>query len=311
MSDTKLEIAFGEYDRTRILADGIVKINGVDAVFHSHRIVTEVFDGMIRKRAFDVSELGMTYFLRTMDFEEPPFIAIPIFPNRSSRHSAIYINKANGIKAPGDLVGKTIGEFAVYGHDAGVWPKGILSDDYGVTPDQCRWIVGALDWPLKPVDFIPRPHPANVEVEQAPEGKDLGEMLEEGEIDALIAADIPKCVLEKSPKVARLFEDSPTVGARLLPAHEYFSHHAHHRCPQRTSLGTARNRAGSLPRLLRRQSCRPRAVQKRHDLQQYGNHDALVQQTCGRGSHPTGRRLVALWPDGEPQGRGHFLALSF
>ena len=62
MSDTKLEIAFGEYDRTRILADGIVKINGVDAVFHSHRIVTEVFDGMIRKRAFDVSELGMTYF---------------------------------------------------------------------------------------------------------------------------------------------------------------------------------------------------------------------------------------------------------
>ena len=146
-----------------------------------------------------------------MDFEEPPFIAIPIFPNRCFRHSAIYINKASGIKAPGDLVGKTIGEFAVYGHDAGVWPKGILSDDYGVTPDQCRWIVGALDWPLKPVEFIPRPHPANVEVEQAAEGKDLGEMLEEGEIDALIAADIPKCVLEKSPKVARLFEDYETV----------------------------------------------------------------------------------------------------
>ena len=207
MSNTKLEIAFGEYDRTRILADGTVKIDGVDATFHSHRIVTEVFEGMIRKQAFDVSELGMTYFLRTMDFEEPPFIAIPVFPNRCFRHSAIYINKASGIKTPADLVGKTIGEFAVYGHDAGVWPKGILSDDYGVMPDQCRWIVGALDWPLKPVDFIPHPHPANVEVEEAPEGRDLGEMLEAGEIDALIAADIPRCVLEKSPKVGHLFED--------------------------------------------------------------------------------------------------------
>ena len=197
MSDTKLEIAFGEYDRTRVLADGTVKIEGVDATFHSNRIVTEVFKGMIQEHAFDVSELGMTYFLRTMDFEEPPFIAIPVFPNRCFRHSAIYINKASGIKTPGDLAGKTVGEFAVYGHDAGVWPKGILADEFGVTPDQCRWIVGALDWPLKPIDFIPHPHPANIEVEQAPQGTDLGAMLENGEIDALIAADVPKCILGK------------------------------------------------------------------------------------------------------------------
>ena len=211
MSNIKLDIAFGEYDRTRVLADGTVKIEGVDASFHSNRIVTEFFQGMIQKRAFDVSELGMTYFLRTMDFEEPPFIAIPVFPVRCFRHSAIYINKASGINAPGDLAGKTVGEFAVYGHDAGVWPKGILSDDYGVTPDQCRWIVGALDWPLQPIDFIPHPHPENVEVEQSPQGTDLGAMLEAGEIDALIAADVPKCILEKSPKVAHLFQDYEAV----------------------------------------------------------------------------------------------------
>jgi hypothetical protein len=33
----------------------------------------------------------------------------------------------------------------------------------------------------------------------APQGTDLGEMLDTGEIGALISADIPKCVLEKSP----------------------------------------------------------------------------------------------------------------
>ena len=86
-------------------------------------------------------------------------------------------------------------------------PKGIPSDEYGVTPDQCRWIVGGLDWPLAPIDFIPQPHPANVDMTPAPGGKDLGEMLEAAEIDALISADVPKCALNNSPKVARLFSD--------------------------------------------------------------------------------------------------------
>jgi Metal binding domain of Ada len=40
---------------------------------------------MIRQREFDVSELGMTHFLRTMDVADPPFIAIPVFPNRCFR----------------------------------------------------------------------------------------------------------------------------------------------------------------------------------------------------------------------------------
>ena len=211
MNATKLNLAFWNYDRTRALTDGTVKIDGVDASFHRSRIVTEIFERMIRGREFDVSELGLTYFLRTMEFDDPPFLAIPVFPNRCFRHSAIYINKASGIQRPEDLVGKTIGELAVYGHDAGVVPKGILSDDYGVTPDRCRWIVGGIDFPMKPVDFIPQPHPSGVEVTWAAEGTDLGEMLEAGKIDALISADVPKCVLEKSPKVSRLFEDYETV----------------------------------------------------------------------------------------------------
>ena len=211
MSNLKLDIAFWDYDRTRALADGTVKIDGVDASFHSARIVTEIFEGMIRQRKFGVSELGMTYFLRTIDADDPPFIAIPVFPNRAFRHSAIYINKASGIQKPEDLAGKTIGELAVYGHDAGVMPKGMLSDEYGFKPEQCRWVIGGLDWPLKPIDFIPHTHPANVEVTDVPKGKELGAMLEAGEIDALISADVPKCILENSPKVTRLFPDYTSV----------------------------------------------------------------------------------------------------
>jgi len=54
MTNRKLDIAFWKYDRTRLLADGTVKIDGVDATFHSARIVPQIFEGMIRQRAYDV-----------------------------------------------------------------------------------------------------------------------------------------------------------------------------------------------------------------------------------------------------------------
>ena len=211
MSDLNLKFAFWNYNRTHALVDGTVKIDGVTASFEGACIVTEIFERMIRKREFDVSELGLSYFLRTFDFDDPPFLAIPVFPNRCFRHSAIYVNTSSGIEKPQDLAGKTVGELAIYRHDAGVWPKGILSDEYGVTLDQCRWVVGGLDWPLPPIDFIPQPHPANVDITWVSEGQDLGAKLEAGEIDALISADVPKCVLDGSPKVARLFPDYEAV----------------------------------------------------------------------------------------------------
>lgn len=211
MDNAKVDIAFSNYDRTRLLADGTVDIKGVNPTYHSARIVPEIFEAMIVKRAYDISELGMTYFLRTFENGKSPFVAIPVFPNRAFRHGAIYINKASGIGRPEDLVGKRIGELALYGHDAGVMPKGILSDDYGVRPEQCRWVVGGIDFPMDPITFVPRPVPDGVEVEYVGKDIDLGDMLVAGEIDALISADIPKCILEHSPEVGRLFKDYVSV----------------------------------------------------------------------------------------------------
>lgn len=211
MSNLKLNIAFMNYDRTRALIDGTIKIDGVDASFTSAGLVSDIFERMVRGREFDVAELGLSFYLRTLDFDDPPFIAIPVFPNRQFRHSAIFTNTSSGIKEPKDLEGKTIGEFAMYGHDAGVVAKGILADEYGVNLDQCRWIIGGFDQPIPPFDFVPQLHPAHVDVRRAPAGKALGPMLEAGEIDAFISADVPQCVLNRSPKVARLFPDYEQV----------------------------------------------------------------------------------------------------
>ncbi len=211
MSNLKLKFAFLQYDHTLPLFEKTVQFEGVDGSFETAKIPSDIFERMIRDRAFDVSEMGMTYYLRTLDFEDPPFVALPVFVARAFRHAAIYINTASGIQRPQDLAGKVIGEFGMYGHDGGIWPKGILSDEYGVKPEQSRWIIGASDWYMAPFDFIPQPHPDDVDVQPVPQGKTLGDMLETGEIDAFLSARAPKCFINRSPKVARLFPDYEAV----------------------------------------------------------------------------------------------------
>jgi len=211
MAALKLNFAFWNYDRTRALTDGSVGIAGVDMTYRSDVIVSDIFERMVRGREFDVSELGLTFYLRTLDLDDPPFIAIPVFPNRFFRHSSVFINKSKGITSPHDLAGKTVGELLTYGHDAGVWAKGIFSDEHGFAPERCRWVIGGTDHPQKPHDFIPQPHPANIDVSAAPPGRALGPMLEAGEIDALFSAIVPQCVLTKSPQTGRLFDDYERV----------------------------------------------------------------------------------------------------
>jgi 4,5-dihydroxyphthalate decarboxylase len=92
---------------------------------------------------------------------------------------------ASGISGPADLAGKTVGELGIYGQDSGVSAKGILMDEYGFKPEQCRWVIGGLDRPLDPCDFVPRPHPADVEVTVAPDGKALGPMRGDRDVPAV------------------------------------------------------------------------------------------------------------------------------
>lgn len=207
MNDT-LTIAVYPYEHTAALFDGTVTIPGMAAT--TKPLVSDIFRRMVHGD-FDAAELGLTYFLRTFDLADPPFLALPIFPNRNFRHSAIFVNTASGIEQPADLAGRTVGEFALYGHDAGVWPKGILADNYGVTPDQCHWIIGGTNHPVPPFDWIPQPVPAGVDVRHAGPDRTLSAMLDAGEIDALISVDVPQPLLDGSPNVARLFPDYETV----------------------------------------------------------------------------------------------------
>ena len=56
-----------------------------------------------------MSEISLSSYVLTLNQDNPPFIALPVFPSRFFRHQSIFINKNAGITKPADLRGKRIG----------------------------------------------------------------------------------------------------------------------------------------------------------------------------------------------------------
>jgi len=208
MSDLKLSLAMGNYDRTRAIVDGRVKIDGVDPV-PMLLSPEEMFFRAFRHQAFDISELSLSSYSISVARGNPHYVAIPVFLSRAFRHTSVYIRTDRGINRPEDLKGKRIG-IAEYQLSANVWVRGILDEDYGVKPSDVIWVRGGMDTPGRP-EKIKVDLPSDLTIEAAPEGATLNEMLAAGEIDGFIGPRWPRCFAEGHPHVGRLFADS--IGA--------------------------------------------------------------------------------------------------
>lgn len=206
----KLKLSFGcwDYDRIRALTDGSVKPEGIQLNW-LNMPVEETFWRMMRHQEFDVSELSLSSFLIACDRGFPKFTAIPVFMSRSFRHSGIYINTNSGIKKPEDLKGKKIG-VPEYQLTACVWIRGILQDEYGVKPSDIYWYTGGQEKPGR-IEKIKLDLPGDVNIQPIDANQTLNGMLEEHELDALIAPRAPSCFLLGSPNVKRLFTDYKTT----------------------------------------------------------------------------------------------------
>lgn len=209
MSRLNLSVAMGDYDRTRALFDGRVQIDGVDPVFMLLN-PEEMFFRAMRSRDFDISELSFSSYLVKHSRGECPYIAIPVFLSRAFRHTCMYVRK-DRIKRPEDIKGKRVG-LPEYQLTANVWARAILQDDFGVRPEDVTWVRGGIDTPGRP-EKIPLQLPAGVNVESAPEGLTISELLDRGEIDAFMAPRPPSRHVLQNPQVGWLFED-PTAVAK-------------------------------------------------------------------------------------------------
>ena len=208
MGKLPLTMACWNYDRTRALMEGRVPIDGIE-LNYLNLPVEETFFRMMRYREFDVSEMSLSSYTLSLFQENPPFIAIPIFPSRCFRHSCIFVNADSGIREPKDLAGKRIGN-PEYQMTATVWIRGILSDEYDVPVTSPTYFTGGEEEAGRP-EKVGVALPPAFRVQAIPPEKTLSQMIEAGEIDALYTARSPSTFRRGSGKVRRLFSDYQTA----------------------------------------------------------------------------------------------------
>jgi 4,5-dihydroxyphthalate decarboxylase len=201
----RLTLACGRYDRTQALIDGRVRVEGVDELVYLALRPGETFWRMLNHEEFDASEMSLSSYTILRSEDDRRFVALPVFPSRVFRQNALYVRWDSPLRDARELKGKRIG-VGDYQMTAAVWTRGFLRHEYGVRPEELRWVVG------KPIRAIRQPQ--GIDIELLPEGKNFEAMLERGEIDALMSVMIPRAL---GSAIRRLIPDFRRV------EHEYYT----------------------------------------------------------------------------------------
>ncbi len=205
---TKIPVRFacGLYDRMQALYTREVEPEGIDLQFLNIDAPRKIFDLMAGEQAFDVSELSCSEFITRMSTGDDSFVALPVFPSRTFRHSFITVNRRSGIRSPKDLEGKRIG-VPLYTMTAAVWIRGVLQDDYGIDFSKVQWVEGSINSATSHGTPTLMPLAREVSIERGHnEGKSLSQLLDEGSIDAIFGTTLPEC-RRHNPDIQRLFPD--------------------------------------------------------------------------------------------------------
>ena len=199
-----LTLACWDYDRMRALQDGEVQPEGIELNYIPLMMPEPAFR-MLHHGEFEMAEMSLSWYSRTVALDRRPFIAIPVFPSRMFRHSCVYVNVDSGITEPADLVGRRIG-CPEYQMTAAVWLKGIMADRYGVPVDSVSYFTGGLEQSGRtesPMDL-----PSSIRIGPLAADMTLSAALADGEIDALYTAHAPSSFTDGSGRVRRLWTDS-------------------------------------------------------------------------------------------------------
>ena len=205
MANRSITIGMRDYDHTRALADGRVKIAAADLKFVNITPPSQIFLRMLNNEEFDASEMSLSNFMIAIGKGDRRFVALPVFPSRVFRHSFIWVNAKAGITEPKDLKGKKVG-IADYSMTALLFVRGLLQHEYGVMPEDIHWF-------RRRSEHVAIDIPPAIRIDNIGKNESLDGLLDEGHLDAVAVTSAPRAFMNGSPLVRRLFTDSRSVEA--------------------------------------------------------------------------------------------------
>jgi 4,5-dihydroxyphthalate decarboxylase len=186
----RLRTLLGNHPGTAALKNGSISSDLVEFDFVSYSPTNKGFKPMVREAAFDVSEMAIVTYLMAKSFDKPMVLLPDVVLARFQHGHALYNEKA-GKLTPRDLNGKRVG-IRSFSTTTGAWLRGILANDCGVDLNSIDWVTFEEAHVAEFVDATKR----------APAGKQVVQMLIDGELDAVLG--------EKSdhPDLKPLFVDA-------------------------------------------------------------------------------------------------------
>lgn len=194
-----MKALLGDYPCTSALKKGEIRSDRVRLEFADVRPPSAGFKRVVRGLEFDVAELAITTFLMAKAAGKP-YRLLPAVVLARMQHSRLVRNTERGPLAPRDLPGRRVGVRS-YSVTTGMWIRGILAEDHGVDCDRITWVT------FEEAHVAEFRDPPNVE--RAPAGRKLEDMLLAGEIDAAVTGDGPI----NDPRIVPVIPD-PEAAAR-------------------------------------------------------------------------------------------------
>jgi 4,5-dihydroxyphthalate decarboxylase len=196
----RLSAAIGRYPHTQVLFnDPLLRIEPFP-------VISRAFAPMVRTQQFDVSEMAIATLLMARAAGSD-LVLLPVVLAARFQNGAMLRRAADSF-GPEELHGRRIGVRA-YSQTTGLWLRGILQEEYGLKPEQVRWVT-----------FEDAHVPSYRDpswCERAPAGSDMLAMLRAGDLDAAIFGnDTPEAA-----DLAPVFSDPEAAGQNFLARHGF------------------------------------------------------------------------------------------
>jgi 4,5-dihydroxyphthalate decarboxylase len=170
----RLRAVLGDHAHTKAIKGGAIASDLVELEFIPFSPTNRAFKPMVREQTFDVCEMAVVTYLMAKAWKKP-IALLPAAMLGRYQHAFAVTNSDKGQMTPASLAGKRVG-IRSFTTTTGAWIRGILANDHGVDLDSIRWVT------------FEDPHVAEYvdTTERAASGRNIMQMLTEGELDAVL-----------------------------------------------------------------------------------------------------------------------------